>query len=149
MGIRCVEKYNPAEQRPARRAKIRQHTPLKKETQLALWISLGTLCRLSELLQAEWKNVDLPQQTWFLPSENVKVTRGKKQNHHVFLSPFALHFFQELKTLTGNFQWCFPYKQDDGHMDVKVVSKQVGDHQARFKKRKAPSRASRRYLGPC
>jgi len=92
------------------------------------------------LLQAEWKNVDLDRQTWFLPSENVKGTRGKKQDHHVFLSPFALHFFQELKTLTGNSEWCFPNKQDDGHVDVKVVSKQVGDRQARFKNRKALSR---------
>lgn len=114
--------------------------PLKKETQLALWISLGTLCRIGELLQAEWKNIDLDQQTWFLPSENVKGTRGKKQDHHVFLSPFALHFFQELKILTGDSQWCFPNKQDDGHVDVKVVSKQVGDRQARFKNRKALSR---------
>nr|BFD40989.1 site-specific integrase [Pseudomonas sp. FFPRI_1] len=114
--------------------------PLKKETQLALWISLGTLCRIGELLQAEWKNVDLDQKTWFLPSENVKGTRGKKQDHHVFLSPFALHFFQELKALTGDSQWCFPNKQDDGHVDLKVVSKQVGDRQARFKNRKALSR---------
>jgi integrase len=83
-----------------------------------------------ELLQAEWKNVDLDRKTWFLPSENVKGTRGKKQDHHVFLSPFALHFFQELKTLTGDSQWCFPNKQNDGHVDVKVVSKQVGDRQA-------------------
>ena len=52
--------------------------PLKKETQLALWISLGTLCRIGELLQAEWKHVDLDQQTWFISSENVKGTRGKK-----------------------------------------------------------------------
>eukprot|EP01133_Synstelium_polycarpum_P019205 gene19205-23005_t len=101
--------------------------PLKKETQLALWISLGTLCRID-------------QQTWFLPSENVKGTRGKKQDHHVFLSPFALHFFEELKILTGDSQWCFPNKLDDGHVDVKVVSKQVGDRQARFKNRKALSR---------
>ncbi|MCY1244520.1 hypothetical protein D9M72_576000 [compost metagenome] len=54
--------------------------PLKKETQLALWISLGTLCRIGELLQAEWKNVDLDRQTWFLPSENVKGTRGKNMS---------------------------------------------------------------------
>ncbi|WP_447892921.1 tyrosine-type recombinase/integrase [Pseudomonas marginalis] len=114
--------------------------PLKKETQLALWISLGTLCRIGELLQAEWKNVDLDHQTWLLPSENVKGTRGKKQDHHVFLSPFALHFFEELKILTGDSQWCFPNKLDDGHVDVKVVSKQVGDRQARFKNRKALSR---------
>jgi integrase len=95
---------------------------LKKGTQLALWISLDTLCRIGELLQAEWKNVDLGRQTCFLSSENVKGTRGKKQDHHVFLSPFALHFFQELKTLTGDSRWCFPNKQDDGHVDVKMVT---------------------------
>jgi integrase len=58
----------------------------------------------------------------------------------VFLSPFPLHFFQELKSLTGHSQWYFPNKQDDGHVDVKVVSKQVSDRQARFKNRKALSR---------
>uniref|UniRef100_UPI0030DD82DB tyrosine-type recombinase/integrase n=1 Tax=unclassified Pseudomonas TaxID=196821 RepID=UPI0030DD82DB len=116
--------------------------PLKKETQLALWISLGTLCRIPELLQAEWKNVYLDQQTWFLSTENVKGTSAKKQDHLMFVSPFALHFFQELKSLTGHSQWCFPNKQDDGHVDVKVVSKQVGDRQVRFKNRKALSRRS-------
>ncbi|GID03228.1 hypothetical protein TMM008_04300 [Pseudomonas sp. 008] len=114
--------------------------PLKLETQLELWICLGTLCRIGELLQAEWKNVDLDNHTWFIPSGNVKGSRRKKQDHHVFLSPFALHFFQDLKTLTGHSQGCFPNKQNDGHVDVKVVSKQVGDRQARFKNRKALSR---------
>lgn len=85
------------------------------------------------MLQAEWKNVDLERQTWFLPSENFKGSRGEKQDHNVFLSPFALHFFEELKTITGDSQWCFPNKQDDLHVDVKEVSKQVGDRQARLK----------------
>ena len=110
--------------------------PLKKTTQIALWICLGTLCRIGELLMAEWKDVDLEKATWFIPSVHVKGSRRKKQDHHVFLSPFALHFFQELKTLTKHSQWCFPDKLDDGHVDVKVVSKQVGDRQAMFKKRK-------------
>jgi integrase len=114
--------------------------PLKPESQLALWICLGTLCRIGELLQAEWKNVDLENHTWFIPSGNVKGSRRKKQDHHVFLSPFVLHFFQYLKTLTGHSQWCFPNKQNDGHVDVKVVSKQIGDRQARFKNRKALSK---------
>ena len=51
--------------------------PLKKESQLAFWISQGTLCRMGELLQGKWKIVDLEQRTWFLPGENVKGTRGK------------------------------------------------------------------------
>jgi hypothetical protein len=52
-------------------------------------------------------NVDLDRQTWFLPSENIKGTRGKKQGCHVFLSPFAVHFFQELKTLPETLSGAF------------------------------------------
>lgn len=69
-----------------------------KETQLALWISLGTLCRIGELLQAKWKNVDLDRQTWFLPSENVKGSRGKKQDHR---KCFALRPLATLGTSAG------------------------------------------------
>jgi len=54
--------------------------------------------------------------------------------------PFALHFFQELKTLTGASRWCFPNKQGEGHVDTTVVSKQASDRQTRFKNRKALSR---------
>lgn len=40
----------------------------------------------------------------------------------------------------GDSLWCFPNMQDGGRVAVKVVSKQVGDCQARFKNRKALSR---------
>jgi integrase len=114
--------------------------PLKPESQLTLWICLGTLCRIGELLQAEWKNVNLENGVWFIPVANVKGSRGKKQDHHVFLSAFAIHYFSKLRLLTGNSQWCFPAKHHDGHVDLKVVSKQVGDRQSRFKNRKPLSR---------
>lgn len=114
--------------------------PLKRETQLALWISLGTLCRIGELLQAEWKHVDFDSRVWFIPVANVKGNRRKKQDHHIFLSAFAIQYFEQLRDLTGHTQWCFPAKQNDGHVDLKVVSKQVGDRQSRFKARKPLSR---------
>lgn len=114
--------------------------PLKKETQLALWICLATLCRIGELLKAEWKNVDLENHTWLIPSENVKGPRGKKQDLHVFLSAFALESFKELHELTGHTPWCFPAKNNEGPVDSKVVSKQIGDRQAQFKLRKPLSR---------
>lgn len=114
--------------------------PLKPESQFALWICLGTLCRIGELLQAEWKNVDLKNGVWFIPVANVKGRRGKKQDHHVFLSTFATRYFSKLRLLTGNSQWCFPAKHHDGHVDLKVISKQVGDRQSRFKNRKPLSR---------
>lgn len=111
--------------------------PLRKETQLALWISLSTACRIGELLMSEWKHVDLDLGEWFIPKENVKGARGKKQDHLVFLSDFALRHFRALHALTGKSKWCFPSRDDeDAHVGVKSVSKQVGDRQERFKNRK-------------
>ena len=57
-------------------------------------------------------------------------------HHHVFLSAFGAHYFSKLRQLTGHSQWCFPAKHHNGHVDLKVVSKQVGDRQSRFNNRK-------------
>jgi hypothetical protein len=100
-----------------------------------LWICLGTLCRIGELLMAQWKHVDLEARTWFIPKENAKGARGKKQDQLVFLSAFSLRQFKALHTLTGTTEWCFPSRDRKSHIDVKTVSKQVGDRQHRFKDR--------------
>lgn len=115
--------------------------PLKRETELALWICLGTLCRIGELLMAEWKHVDLIGKTWFVPKANVKGRRNKKQDHHIFLSDFALKQFCELKKITGESEWVFPTQNKDGketHVYVKSVTKQVGDRQSRFRQCSKP-----------
>lgn len=111
--------------------------PLQPESRLALWICLGTLCRIGELLMAEWEHVDLEANTWFIPKENAKGARGKKQDQLVFLSAFAARQFEALHALTGNTDWCFPARDAKSHVDVKTVSKQVGDRQHRFKDRRA------------
>lgn len=61
-------------------------------------------------------------------------------HHHVFLSAFGAHYFSKLRQLTGHSQWCFPAKHHNGHVDLKVVSKQVGDRQSRFNNRKPLAR---------
>lgn len=106
--------------------------PVKLETQIALWIVLSTTCRIGELLQAQWKHVDLVKGAWFVPQENTKTN----VNWQVFLSPFALKHFRALHAITGNTPWCFPASRNDGHLCEKTVSKQVGDRQERFKNRK-------------
>ncbi|EMY8159293.1 tyrosine-type recombinase/integrase [Pseudomonas monteilii] len=107
--------------------------PLRQESQLALWISLGTACRIGELLKARWDHVDLKKGTWFVPKENTKT----KVDWLVFLSPFALAKFKALRMLTSYSDWCFPSRDGESHICLKTVSKQVGDRQIRFKKRKA------------
>jgi len=116
--------------------------PLKRESELALYICLGTLCRIGELLMAEWRHVDLQAGIWFIPKPNVKGRRQKKQDHYVFLSAFVSRAFKELHTLTGSSRWLFPASRQqqgaDSHVCVKTVTRQVGDRQVQFKDRSKP-----------
>jgi integrase len=99
--------------------KRRASRPLQPERRIALWICLGTLCRIGELLMAEWKHIDLTAGTWFIPTANAKGARGKKQDQLVFLSPFTQRQFETLHTLTGKTAWCFPSRDRESHVDVK------------------------------
>lgn len=82
--------------------------PLPEYSQIATWLCLSTLCRIGELLMAEWKHVNFTTSEWFIPKENVKTTRGKKQDLIVFLSPFATEQLKKLYNLTGTQKWLFP-----------------------------------------
>lgn len=112
--------------------------PVNPRVQCAVWICLSTLCRIGELLKSEWRHVDLEQGTWFIPAEATKGHKGKRQDHHVFLSPFALSQFKRLKVETGHTPFCFPSKDEKSHVDTKTVSKLIGDRQCRFKNRSKP-----------
>ena len=109
--------------------------PLKKEVQLAMWLCLGTVCRIGELLMTEWKHVDLKNRTWFIPAANTKGSKKKKTDHKIYLSDFTLDKFKQLHELTGDTQWAFPARYTVGHVCVKSASKQIGDRQVMFKSR--------------
>lgn len=112
--------------------------PVNRRVQCAVWLCLSTLCRIGELLRAEWRHVDIEAGTWLIPAENTKGKRGKRQDHHIFLSPFALSVFKRLHAETGSTPFCFPSKKEDSHVCVKTVSKLIGDRQCRFKNRSKP-----------
>ena len=40
-------------------------TPPVKRRKIALWLCLGTLCRIGELLMTEWKHLNLEQRTFY------------------------------------------------------------------------------------
>lgn len=109
--------------------------PLKKETQIALWLCLGTICRIGELLMTEWKHVNFEHRTWFIPAANTKGERGRKRDQLVYLSDLTLDQFKQLHTLTGDSVWAFPSHLKEGHVNEKSVSKLVGDRQVQFKQR--------------
>lgn len=114
--------------------KRRAPQPLEATSEAALWICLGTLCRIGELTKTEWKHVDFLSRTWFIPREN---TKEKQADLKVSLSDFALRYFKALHKRTGHTAWAFPSKDAKGHRCVKTVTKQVGDRQVQFSDRKA------------
>lgn len=112
--------------------------PVNPRVQCAVWICLSTLCRIGELLKSEWRHVDLEKGTWFVPAKATKGHKGKRQDHHVFLSTFALNQFKRLREETGHTLFCFPSKHESSHVDTKTVSKLIGDRQCCFKNRSKP-----------
>lgn len=112
--------------------------PLAEASQCAIWICLSTLCRIGELLKAKWSHINFEDATWFIPAENTKGERGKKQDQTVTLSPFALSAFTSLKKITGETAWLFPSKNDcKNPLNEKTISKQIGDRQIMFKNRQS------------
>lgn len=105
--------------------------PMEATTERAIWIMLSTMCRVGEMSMAQWEHIDFNAARWFIPKENVK---DRVANLVIFLSPFALHQFRQLHKITGHTKWCFPARNNDGHINVKSISKQIGDRQAQFKK---------------
>ncbi len=116
------------EQAPDRRSAPQ---PIERGTELAVWIMLSTLCRVGELSKARWEHIDFETARWHIPKGNVK---GRRSDFDIFLSHYALTQFRLLHQLNGDGAWCFPARNKDGHLDVKSISKQIGDRQARFKK---------------
>jgi integrase len=110
--------------------------PFPRAYQAALWISLGTTCRMGELLMSKWSDVDLEKRYWHIPKENTKrkaKETGRDQN--VYLSDFVLAQFQAIKDLKLSEKWIFPNKDDTFHVTTTIVSKLVGDRQIQFKNR--------------
>lgn len=98
---------------------------MAKSSTTAIWIMLSTCCRVGEISQAAWENVDLEGRTWRIPPENAKNAKA----HTVYLSPFAVCQFKTLKALSEKSSWVLPAKQTDQHVCVKSLAKQIGDRQ--------------------
>lgn len=96
---------------------------LLRTTELTIWIMLSTCCRVGELSQAQWDDVDLESGEWFIPASNSKNAKG----HTVFLSDFAQEKFRSLHSITYNSSWCLPSRDEKCHISLKSIAKQIRD----------------------
>ena len=96
-----------------------------KRTEYAMWVMLACCCRIGEVIKARWEHIDLEVGTWTIPKENAK----NKMAHTIYLSTFALPYFQKLQELSGKSAWCFPRDDDKDHVCIKSATKQIRDRQ--------------------
>ncbi len=96
---------------------------LLQTTELAIWIMFSTCCRVGELSQARWEDVNIVKSEWFIPAGNSK----NAKDHTIFLSDFAKEQFQRLHTISGGTNWCFPSRNDASHICLKSIAKQIKD----------------------
>jgi integrase len=106
-------------------AKAMPNANLNKTTEIAIWLTLATGCRIGELLKAQWIHVDFDNCTWLIPEANSK----NGEAHKIYLSTFALSYFKELRKLCSSKEWCFPNRDSDNHVCLKTITKQVSDRQ--------------------
>lgn len=85
---------------PAFMAELRERHSVSA---LALRFTILTACRTSEVLQAQWREIDLEVATWTVPPERMKARR----EHRVPLTAAALAILEALPRIEGN-SYVFP-----------------------------------------
>lgn len=73
-------------------------------TKFCMKLLLLTFVRKTELIEAEWREVDVKNATWLIPAVRMKM----KSSHCVPLSVQSLEVLAKLKALTGESDFLFP-----------------------------------------
>ncbi|MCL6399280.1 MULTISPECIES: tyrosine-type recombinase/integrase [Pectobacterium] len=76
--------------------------------QIAAKLLMLTGVRTIELRAAEWSEFDLEHAIWEIPAERMK----KRRSHLVPLSTQALSLLSKLQTISGNYKYVFPGRND-------------------------------------
>lgn len=118
---------------------------IKKSTAAAIWIMLGTMCRVGALESARWDDIDFTKRTWRAARKS-----KEEESYTIFLSPFALRYFEMIKTDQDEvirrkkqdgepvdlerYEWVFPAKNPrpkgvPKHVTRKTLSKQIYSYQ--------------------
>ncbi|AZV04526.1 DUF4102 domain-containing protein [Enterobacter sp. N18-03635] len=97
-----------------------------KLVQIATKLLMITGVRTIELRAALWQEFDLDNAIWEIPAERMKMRRS----HLVPLSTQALDLLNELKTMTGNYHYVFPGRNDPdkpmSEASINQVIKRIG-----------------------
>lgn len=102
---------------------------LSLRSQCAIWLLLSTACRVSELLEAKWSDIDFLKRKFHLE------TTKNQRSHDIHLSDFAVEQLDKLMSIQQTdgvgqpVKWIFPNTQLTGSVCSKSLNKQIADRQ--------------------
>lgn len=92
---------------------------LKRQTYLAVELMMLCFVRTSEMIKAEWKEIDFDNAEWIIPGARMKV---KGRDHIVPLSRQAVAILKELKELHSHRTYVFPSRvSSKNHMSNNTI----------------------------
>lgn len=98
---------------------------LSWQTRIALLLTMATSKRPSEIVTMEWSHVDLEKAEWLNPKH---LTKEQREDHLVFLSPYAVRLLREAWRVNGGGRFVFPGTQHpDRHLARHTLSHAILD----------------------
>ncbi|MFU4390356.1 tyrosine-type recombinase/integrase [Pseudomonas paraeruginosa] len=98
---------------------------LNRVTHIIYMLQISMTCRINELCQAAWSEFDWSTRTWTIPGKRTKSGRPITVN----LSSYSICLYEELKTLTGHTQWCYPGRDPKKPINRKAATNHARDRQ--------------------
>lgn len=87
-------------------------------THLAVQFMMLTFVRTSEMIKAEWSEINFQEKTWLIPARRMKM----KKEHLVPLSDQTIDILKKIRNLHGNKKYVFPSRENSqNHMSNNTI----------------------------
>ena len=87
-------------------------------THLAVQFMMLTFVRTSEMIKAEWDEINFEERMWLIPAHRMKM----KKEHFVPLSDQAIEILKKVRKLHGNKTYVFPSRENSlNHMSNNTI----------------------------
>lgn len=98
---------------------------LNRVTHIIYMLQISMTCRINELCQAAWAEIDWNTRQWKIPARRTKSDRSIT----VSLSDYSIGLFRELHSITGHTRWLYPGKDETKPINRKAAINHARDRQ--------------------
>lgn len=98
---------------------------LNRVTHIIYMLQISVTCRINELCQSPWAEINWKKNEWTISAERNK----SRREIVVSLSPYSVALLRELHTLTGHTKWLYPGQNELTPVNIKQAMNHARDRQ--------------------